>query len=160
MTAAEVTADVAPGFSAFYRSAFGALAAYGGALARDEHLGDEFAQEALTRVYVRWGLLRDPRPYAFRIVLNLSRDHWRDDERERSAQGRRVAAQTVPGPDTGLLDAVQRLPPPLCDVIVLHYYADLPVAVVARVLRRPPGTVKRRLAEARTALARVLAEGP
>ena len=49
-------------------------------------------------------------------------------------------------------DAVDRLPPGLRDVVLLHYYADLPVEDVARAIRRPAGTVKRRLHEARALL--------
>jgi RNA polymerase sigma-70 factor (ECF subfamily) len=37
--------------------------------------------------------------------------------------------------------------------VLLHYWADLPVAEVARLVRRPQGTVKRRLHEARAQLA-------
>jgi DNA-directed RNA polymerase specialized sigma24 family protein len=41
---------------------------------------------------------------------------------------------------------------------VLHYYADLPTAEVARLLRRPPGTIRRRLTEARRLLGDALTE--
>jgi DNA-directed RNA polymerase specialized sigma24 family protein len=64
----------------------------------------------------------------------------------------------VAGPDATTLDAVRRLSPPLRDVVLLHYYADLPIDEVARVLRRPVGTVKRRLFDARVALAAALEE--
>jgi RNA polymerase sigma-70 factor (ECF subfamily) len=37
--------------------------------------------------------------------------------------------------------------------VLLHYYADLPVEEVARLIHRPVGTVKRRLHEARRVLA-------
>ncbi len=48
---------------------------------------------------------------------------------------------------------MERLPGHLRDVVLLHYYADLPVEEVARALRRPVGTVKRRLSDARGILA-------
>jgi RNA polymerase sigma-70 factor (ECF subfamily) len=118
-------------FARFYTEVFGDLAGYGWSLTGDAHVGDELAQEALTRVYARWAILRDPR-----LV---------DD-------------RTVPAPDATTLDAVRRLSAPLRDVVLLHYYADLPIHEVARVLRRPVGTVKRRLFDARAALAAALEE--
>lgn len=145
-------------FAAFYTATFGELAGYAWSLTRDPHLGDELAQEAMTRVYARWTVMREPRPYAYRIVTNLVRDRWRAQERERSHWDQLLPAPTTDGPDTSTLDAVRRLSPPLREVVLLHYYADLPVDEVARVLRRPVGTVKRRLFDARAALAAALEE--
>lgn len=144
---------VADEFSEFYAATFGDLAGYAWHLTGDPHTGDELAQEALTRVCVRWGLLKEPRPYAYRIVTNLARDRWRSAGRERAALASLPLDDRLPGPDTSTLDAVRRLSPPLRDVVLLFYYADLPVDDVARVLRRPAGTIKRRLSEARAALA-------
>ena len=148
----QVSAD----FADFYRETFGDLAGYAWSLTRDPHVGDELAQEALTRVYARWGLMREPRPYAYRIVTNLARDRWKADQRERAAWPDLTDEAPVAGPDDTTLDAVRRLSPPLREAVLLHYYADLPVDEVARVLRRPVGTVKRRLFDARTALAAAL----
>jgi DNA-directed RNA polymerase specialized sigma24 family protein len=144
---------VGDGFAGFYTETFGDLAGYGWHLTGDPHVGDELAQEALTRVCARWGLLREPRPYAYRVVTNLARDRWRSTGRERAALAALTVPSDVPAPDTATLDAVRRLPEHLRDVVLLHYYADLPVEEVARALHRPTGTVKRRLSDARTALA-------
>jgi RNA polymerase sigma-70 factor (ECF subfamily) len=149
---------VAADFAAFYEATFGDLAGYAWSLTGDPHAGDELAQEALTRVYARWGLLREPRPYAYRIVTNLVKDRWRSQSRESITWDGEVPVETVAGPDTGTLDAVRRLSPALREAVLLHYYADLPVDEVARVLRRPVGTVKRRLFDARAALAAALEE--
>jgi RNA polymerase sigma-70 factor (ECF subfamily) len=145
-------------FASFYTDVFGDLAGYGWSLTGDPHVGDELAQEALTRVYARWALLRDPRPYAYRTVTNLARDRWRSAARESRGLSELVDDRAVPGPDSTTLDAVRRLSAPLRDVVFLHYYADLPIDEVARVLRRPVGTVKRRLFDARAALAAALEE--
>jgi RNA polymerase sigma-70 factor (ECF subfamily) len=149
---------VAGDFAAFYTATFGELAGYGWSLTRDPSIGDELAQEAMTRVYARWGLMREPRPYAYRIVTNLARDRWRAQARERESYGDLIAHGVVSGPDTSTLDAVRRLSPALREAVLLHYYADLPIDEVARVLRRPVGTVKRRLHDARVALAAALEE--
>jgi RNA polymerase sigma-70 factor (ECF subfamily) len=155
---AERVSGVGTDFASFYTDVFGDLAGYAWSLTGDAHTGDELAQEALTRVYARWGLLRDPRPYAYRTVTNLARDHWRASARETRGLRRLVDDRPVEGPDTTTLDAVRRLSPALRDAVLLHYYADLPIEEVARVLRRPLGTVKRRLFDARAALATALEE--
>jgi RNA polymerase sigma-70 factor (ECF subfamily) len=149
---------VSSDFATFYRGVFGDLAGYAWSLTGDAHTGDELAQEALTRVYARWGLLREPRPYAYRTVTNLARDRWRAAAREKSNLRHLVDDRHVAGPDSTTLDAVRRLTPALRDVVLLHYYADLPIDEIARVLRRPVGTVKRRLFDARAALATALEE--
>lgn len=149
-----VATAAAQGFEDFYLVTFPDLAGYGWSLTGDPHLGDELAQEALTRVYVRWALLREPRPYAYRIVTNLARDRWTKTGREVLGDSDREHA--VLDPDSSLLDAVRRLDPRLRDVVLLHYFADLPLADIAHALHRPLGTVKRRLHEARAALALVL----
>jgi RNA polymerase sigma-70 factor (ECF subfamily) len=145
-------------FPDFYRQHFGELAGYAWSLTRDASVGDDLAQEAMVRVYARWPVLSDPRPYAYRIVMNLARDRWRGQARELAHRSYDAGALTTPGPDTSTYDAVLRLPPDLRDVVALHYYADLPLAEIAKVLRRPLGTVKRRLHDARAALAVALAE--
>lgn len=148
-------------FAEFYRSVYGELAGYGWALTRDPNVGDELAQEALTRAYVAWfRISADPRPYTFRIVTNLARDRWKREARERSTWQHLDARPPEEGPDNGTLDAVRRLSSPQREVVLLHYYADLPVDQVARILRRPPGSVKRWLHEARAALATALQEAP
>jgi RNA polymerase sigma-70 factor (ECF subfamily) len=143
------------GFDRFYEETYGALAGYALSLVGDRNVADDLAQEAMVRVYARWGLLREARPYAYRVVTNLARDRWRRRQSELRALPDLVAGP-VEGPDGSVLDAVERLPPPLRDVVLLHYYADLPVDEVARAVRRPTGTVKRRLHEARAVLAQAL----
>jgi RNA polymerase sigma-70 factor, ECF subfamily len=139
-----------PTFEEFFDAVWPDLVAFCTQASGSAHTGEELCQEALSRVYARYPLLREPRPYAFRVAANLVRRSWRE---------RRVDAEppgSAPPPDVSTLDAVRRLAPPLREVVLLHYWADLPVADVARLVRRPQGTVKRRLHEARAELARTL----
>jgi RNA polymerase sigma-70 factor (ECF subfamily) len=53
---------------------------------------------------------------------------------------------------------VEALPDRLRVVVLLHYFADLPVATVARQLEKSDGTVKRDLFDARQRMARMLGE--
>ena len=57
-------------------------------------------------------------------------------------------------PDHSLLrEAVKQLPESDREVLILHYFMDLPVGRMAKILSAPEGTVKRRLFYARKALA-------
>ncbi len=147
---------VAPSFVDFFTSTWPDLAGYARSLTGDAHIADELAQEAFTRVYARWGLLREPRGYLFRIVTNLARDRWKAKAREAALLQSLPPTPAVAGPDGATLDAVRRLGGAHRDVLLLHYWADLSVEDVARALHRPTGTIKRRLVEARVALATAL----
>ena len=95
-------------FDDFYTSTYGALAGYALSLVGDRSVAHDLAQEAMVRVYVRWGVLREGRPYAYRIVTNLARDRWRREQTERAALPHLVIDPVAP-PDTSVLDAVERL---------------------------------------------------
>lgn len=138
-----------PPFEAFFDAVWPDLVAFCTQATGSAHLGEELCQEAMTRVYVRYPLLREPRPYAFKVAANLVHRSWRETTRRPLEEPGSAAAES----DVVTLDAVRRLPAPLRDVVLLHYWADLPVAEVARLVRRPQGTVKRRLHEARAQLA-------
>lgn len=148
-------------FREFFAAEYPSVAGYARSLVGAD-AADEVAQEAMTRVYARWPLLREPRAYAFRVATNLARDRWQAAAREQSSW-ETVAGRREPrpdGPDPVVWDAVERLPDRLRAVVLLHYVADLPLADVATALHRPLGTVKRRLHEARQHLAVALEEQP
>jgi RNA polymerase sigma-70 factor (ECF subfamily) len=146
-------------FAAFYAETSGMLGGYAYQLVRDADLAADIVQEAFTRLLSRWVAIRQPRPYVFHVVTNLARDSW--SARQRSAAlvleiaGTRPSL-TSPAADRSVWDAVERLPRKHRDVVLLFYYADLPLADVAAAVRRPPGTVKRLLNEARGHLAETL----
>jgi RNA polymerase sigma-70 factor (ECF subfamily) len=143
------------GFEGFYTRQWSDLFGYLYSLCADRSLAEELTQEAMTRLFSKWPV-KEPRPYSFRIATNLVRDH--------AAASRRTDLNVVEpvaravGVDVYLLDAVRRLPRRETEVVLLHYYADLPLTDVAVALRRPVGTVKRQLHQARTSLALVLGD--
>ena len=108
-------------FDAFYVESYGRLAAYGSSLTGDYAAGDDLAQEALTRVYVRWRRLRDPTPYAYRVVTNLSRDLARTRVREQAVWSAISHQPPTPALDRSTLDAVLRLSGVLRETVLLHY---------------------------------------
>ena len=146
-------------FTEFFAAEFGALAAYCGRLL-PAGPAEDAAQEALVRVWTHWRTVHDPRAYAFLVATNLARRQWRSDVKQRvlnegmEERSRRETRES----HSDLHDLVNRLPERLRVPTLLHYYADLPTAEVARVLRRPPGTIRRRLVEARRFLGEALRE--
>ncbi len=148
-------------FTAFFVADFGALSAYCARLL-PRAAAEDVAQESLVRVWTHWGTVRDPHAYSFLVATNLVRRQWRAEARQRSVSEHLGADGRVRGESGAsaleLRDLVDRLPSRLRTPTLLHYYADLPTAEVARVLRRPPGTIRRRLGEARRLLGDALGE--
>lgn len=88
------------------------------------------------------------------------RDHWRKRGREAIAYGKVGDETTTVDTDHSttltVRDAVQSLPDRLRMAVMLHYFADLPVATVAEQLGKSQGAVKRDLYDARARLAPIL----
>ena len=142
-------------FGRFYREHFGRLSGYALSLLGDATQATDVAQEAMTRLFGRWGRVRDPRAWVYFVATNLATDHWRRAQRERALGDvlRQMAPSEHAPHDPWLRDLVDRLPGHLRQAVLLHYYADLPIEDVARLVHRPVGTVKRRLHDARQLLA-------
>lgn len=64
-------------FEEFARQHGDALVRLSFALCGDRGKAEDATQEALTRVYLRWGRLREPLPYARRCVVNATRSRPR-----------------------------------------------------------------------------------
>lgn len=141
-------------FAQLYARLYRPLTGYCYRLVGDPQTAADLAQEAFTRLFSRIISVREPDAWLYRVATNLCRDAWRDDERQRRlvTHATHQAATPVLGPDRDVRDLVERLPARLRDVVVLHYYADLPIQEVAQVMNKPVGTVKRRLHEARALL--------
>ena len=148
-------------FEAFYADVYPDLAGYCWTLVHDRELAQDIAQEAFMRLFARWIKVRDPRPYLFHIATNLGRDAWRARARSQETS-RRLAAQPESAQSDDLAGAftvqraIEALPTRYREIVLLHYFADLTVDDVAAAVRRPAGTVKRQLSEARALLAPML----
>jgi RNA polymerase sigma-70 factor (ECF subfamily) len=164
---AEVSAVRAPAgirsfaeeFTTFFNAEYPRLAAYCARLTGDRDMGCDIAQEALVRTWSRWARVSQPRAYAYLVATNLTRDAWRRQERDRHVLVALAAeSNSRSSVDHGLRALVDSLPERLRIPVLLHYYADLPIKEVARVMHRPLGSVKSRLNEARCRLAVLLVE--
>lgn len=149
------------GFRSLYQSEFPGLAGYLTAMVGDVHLARDIAQEAFARLFARWIGVREPKAYVYYVATNIARRHWKRSAREREIYAEMHArpAADAPQHDPWLRDLVERLPDRLREAVLLHYYADLPVAEIAEITKRPVGTIKRRLHEARGLLAESMGDG-
>jgi RNA polymerase sigma-70 factor (ECF subfamily) len=145
-------------FPVFFDGMWPELMAFCTSLTASSVVAEEITQETLTRVFARYPLLTDARPYAYKAASNLVRGAWKDQQRAAVPDPVDLPQGRLEGTSTDTIDAVRRLPPRLRDVVVLHYYADQSIESVATLLHRPVGTVKRRLHEARRILAETLQE--
>jgi RNA polymerase sigma-70 factor (ECF subfamily) len=129
----------------------------------DRAVGEEIAQEALSRVWARWdtvGSMAAPEAWAYRCATNLANSWYRRRQAERRAFGRvvRVAATGRDSPDdaarVAVRTAVSRLPTRQRTAVVLRFYADLPVEQVAELMGCEAATVRAHTFKAVAALRR------
>jgi RNA polymerase sigma-70 factor (ECF subfamily) len=143
---------------------------------RDADRADDATQRALIATWDHLRELRDPGRFdawTYRLVVN---EAYREARRERSqhANVRFIRVAEATDDQSGAIAdrdelerAFRRLPPDQRAVLVLHHYADLPLAEIAEIMAVPVGTVGSRLHHAtrrmRAALeadaTRVLARG-
>ena len=141
--------DSAPDVDEFCLAIWPALAASLGFYCHDLGAGEELAQEALARAWARWdsvSRLGCPEAWVYRVGLNLARSRFRRSHAEHRALRRfsEPGAEAAPANADvmAVRDAVAELPERQRAAIVLRYFADLPVDVVADALDCAPGTVR------------------
>ena len=140
-------------FRLLYDRDYPRVAAYCFQLVRDRDQAADLAQEAFARLFARWVTVREPTAYVFHVATNLVRASWSARARDRALMPVLASREDRPAIDHSVRDAVERLPARYRELVLLHYYADLTVPDVARAVRRPEGTAKRMLSEARALLA-------
>ena len=113
---------------------------------------EDAVQSAFASAHPRWSTIDDPRAYLRRSVVNLAKDgHRREFRRRRLLRPEPEPVTAVPELDeTWAL--VRGLPATQRTVVVLHYYEDLPLVEIGRLLDRPASTVR---SDLRRALARL-----
>lgn len=114
-------------------------------------------QEAVLKAWAKRDTLREEAVFPawlMRILINECKTIRRKASRLVLTDAwAEQAASAVPADDALALDAlVDALPEKLRLPVVLYYVEDFPLNTVAAILRCPPGTIKRRLYDARKAL--------
>jgi RNA polymerase sigma-70 factor (ECF subfamily) len=149
-----------------YHACYRRLVAQVYAFTADVAEAQDVVQEAFARALARPGGLSDvdsPEAWLRTVAVNVVRRRWRrrkllDTILLRDRPITRLV-QAAPGPERAdLRQAMATLPEPFRQVVVLHYFADLPVDEISALLEVPTGTIKSRLSRARAALAERLGD--
>ena len=122
-------------------------------LCGDGATADDLVVRALDRAVRKIDSCRDPEAlfgWIYAIMLNL----YRDEARTLSSQRTVYCGRGID--DAILRAAIKQLPREMRDAIIMHYFMDLSVAQMAKVLMVPAGTVKSRLHYARLCLGGIL----
>lgn len=157
-------------FEDFYQANYGRIRALLLAVLGDRAEAEDAAQEAFARALARWPRLSTyeaPEAWVRKVALRLAVDSGRRLRRRLrlSAGLLGVRRAPEPGPEdsvafTALGHALMRLPLREREVLVLHYFADMPAERIAAERGVPTGTVKGRLAAGRRRLERALTADP
>lgn len=135
-------------------------------LTGDHADADDLLQNALLRTLRHWSSIgTSPVGYAFRVMVNLSHDHRRAQQR-RPARATDHDVLTVPAVDElervverdAIVAAVGRLSRVQREVLACRFVLDLDVAQTAQTLGLPDGTVKSHTARALARMREVLDE--
>ena len=142
-----------PGFAEFVRARAGALHRAAYLMVGDAQLAQDLVQEALTKTYVAWPRLRDPRnaeAYCRKAITTTAvswfrRKGWNnerpteplpDETRDLAGHERAVTERDAVWRELQQLPARQRA------ALVLRYYEDLSEAQTAEAMGCAVGTVK------------------
>ncbi|MEU4540231.1 SigE family RNA polymerase sigma factor [Streptosporangium sp. NPDC023825] len=128
-------------------------------LTRDRAIAEDLVQTALARAWLAWRRIDgDPDPYVYRIIANTHASWWRRRWRREIPTGElpeRPDGQDFTsdvGDRDALWTAIGTLSGRQRAVVVLHYFEQLPLTQVARVLECSVGAVKSQLNRALTRL--------
>lgn len=119
---------------------------------------DDAAQDVALRMVEHAARVSNRNAWACAVATRIALDRHRSGQRGRAALGRlRLRrSEAYADPDVALRESVRtalcRLDPDLRAVVVLRYYADLPVGEIATLLGIAEGTVKSRLHRASSIL--------
>lgn len=168
--------DDADAFDELYTRHAPAIYRLGWAMLQQTQAAEDVVQETFLRAYKARQRFDPSRAsigtWLYQIALNYCRSHLRRKRLltipwHRETEDVPDLPDTRPGPEAKTLrgeyrhilwEAVQNLSPPLREVVVLHYYMELPAVEIATMLNCPEGTVYSRLHNARRRLANALAE--
>jgi len=153
------------GFSSFFREAYPRMVGQLRLLTGDLASAEDIAQEAFVRAASRWHQLAHydqpeawVRKTAFRLAIDLLRRAARHQALLARLGTRQQETVELPPEQHAVITALQALPLPLREVLVLHHCIDLPVETVAAQLGVNVGTVKSRLYRGRERLVALLRE--
>jgi RNA polymerase sigma-70 factor (sigma-E family) len=134
----------------------------------DSQLAQDLVQEALTKTYVAWPRLRDPRnaeAYCRKAITTTAiswfrRKGWRNERpTEHLGDEGRAGHETTVVERDAVWRALQDLPPRQRAALVLRFYEDLTEAQTAEAMGCAVGTVKSQVAAGLSKLRDRLGDG-
>jgi RNA polymerase sigma-70 factor (sigma-E family) len=142
--------ELDPAFEEFVRASSASLLRTAYLLTSDRGHAEDLLQTTLLRVAWRWSAASEqPEAYARRVLVNLSRDRWRNLRRRVREQHQQDLPQLPVRDDTdrvttreSLMPVLRQLPTRQREVVVLRFFADLSVAETALALRCSEGAIK------------------
>lgn len=147
-------------FSDFYNTEFAPIALIAGTTCSNMTLGEDIAQEALTRAAGNWDEIRTyDRPGAWlrRVAINLALNKRERAQTEARAlkliRATQASTHEAPISNPDVWTAVEALPARQRAVVVLHYLEGRPVSEIADILDIAVTTATTHLHRARSALA-------
>ncbi|MFD3583434.1 SigE family RNA polymerase sigma factor [Streptomyces sp. NPDC058683] len=132
--------------------------------AGDTHLAEDLVQEALGRIYLRWGRVSrvgNPAGYAQTVLTRTFLAHRRrfsSSERARDSFPELADTGADPSLRLTLLDALARLPAKDRAVVVLRYWEDRSIHETADALNMSSAAVRTRCVRALARLRELLGE--
>ena len=134
----------------------------------DRQKAEDVCQDVFVKLLTRGDMIEPGKEKAWllRVTVNCCRDLWRGAWLRRVVLGA-PTLDVVPAQDetveereekAELMRAVNRLPAPFRETILLHYYQGLGIAEIAQMLNLPEGTISSRLSRARKKLEVLLKE--
>lgn len=135
--------DGPPGFEETYRAHRLALVRLAFLMCGSREVSEDLVQTVFTSAHQRWDAIDNHLAYLRRGVVNRVKDGQRRDVRRRCSALPPVREPVTSIPEVDETWAlVQRLPWERRAVVVLHYYEDLPLVEVAKILNRAESTVR------------------
>jgi RNA polymerase sigma-70 factor, ECF subfamily len=121
-------------------------------------IAQDAVQEALARAWERRASIDQIDRWILAVAMNLVRSRWRKLRREVPLLSDRPVPDVTEdrGQSLDLRAAIRSLPRRQREVVVLHYFADLPVREIADVLATSEGAVRNALHHGRARLASIV----
>jgi RNA polymerase sigma-70 factor (ECF subfamily) len=143
-----------------FRSSYPRIRRAVASIVRNPEIAEDVTQEAFFKLLQNWRTVSafdQPDAWVRRVAIRLA---VRYVTRESGRAAVEATARTLPAPesDIDLSNAVAVLPPMQRAAVVLHYFDDLAIAEIARILIVSESTVKQHLFRARHRLADLLGE--
>ena len=131
-------------FRDFFAAAGPALRRTSYLIVRDWHLAEDLTQQALAKVYSRWGRIQPEarRAYARRVTVNECLSHLRRNRPEVPVEVVPDGSFPVSEPLLDLEALLAVLPPQQRAILALRFIEDMSVNDTAETLAIAPGTVK------------------